>query len=230
MKHIMIALPALTAAMVAAGLYAATNETAVMELEALEVKASLRESRLAEMPGSTTVYEGCQIERSGAEHFQDLIELTPNLNYSGGSARPQFLQMRGIGELDQYDEPLIPSVGFIIDDIDFSGIGGGAALFDIAQAEVLRGPQGSIFGANAMAGLVNLKSSEPSPFFTGRGLLEYGSYDTTSAGLAVGGPLLRESDALGFRLSLHQHRSDGFMENKTLGRDDTTISTSSLDG
>ena len=64
--------------------------------------------------------------------------------------------MRGIGERGQFAEPLNSSVALLIDGVDFSGLGTAATLFDVSQVEVLRGPQGTLYGANALAGLINV--------------------------------------------------------------------------
>ena len=69
--------------------------------------------------------------------------LVPNLNWSAGTSRPRFFQIRGVGELSQWQGAPNPSVGFLIDDIDFSGIGMPATLLDVDHIEVLRGPQGT---------------------------------------------------------------------------------------
>jgi len=75
----------------------------------------------------------------------------PNLNWSGDGNRARYFQIRGVGELEQYQGAPNPSIGFLIDDIDFSGIGTVATLFDIQSVEVLRGSQGSRYGASAIA-------------------------------------------------------------------------------
>ncbi|KAB0238321.1 hypothetical protein EZJ55_24520 [Microcystis aeruginosa EAWAG127a] len=80
-----------------------------------------------------------------------------------GHVAPRYFQLRGIGENDQWQGAPNPSVGFLIDGIDFSGVGMPATLFDVAQIEVLRGPQGAIHGANALAGLINLRTRAPQP-------------------------------------------------------------------
>ncbi|MCH7570589.1 MAG: TonB-dependent receptor plug domain-containing protein, partial [Deltaproteobacteria bacterium] len=79
----------------------------------------------------------------------ELIQLVPNLNWSGDGHRARYFQIRGVGELAQYQGAPNPSVGFLVDDIDFSGIGTIATLFDIDHIEVLRGPQSIRYGANA---------------------------------------------------------------------------------
>ena len=92
-----------------------------------------------------------------------MLGLVPNLNWSGGTSRPRYFQLRGIGELEQYQGAPNPSVGFLIDDIDFSGVGMPATLFDVEQVEVLRGPQGTRYGANALAGLIKIKTHDATP-------------------------------------------------------------------
>jgi len=144
----------------------------------------------------------------------------PNLNWSGDGHRARYFQIRGVGELEQYQGAPNPSVGFLIDDIDFSGIGTVATLFDIESVEVLRGSQGSRYGANALGGLVYMRSKAPSVERDGRLQLVMGDDDTRSIGMAFGGNLDDDEHVL-FRLSAHNYRSNGFRENSFLGRDDT---------
>ena len=129
-------------------------------LEEIIVTASLREQPLAAVPASITVLGQETLQSAGLQHFGDVLGLVPNLNWSGGTSRPRFLQLRGIGELEQYQGAPNPSVGFLIDDIDLSGVGMPATLFDAQQVEVLRGPQGTRYGANALAGLVKIKTRD----------------------------------------------------------------------
>ncbi|RMH46529.1 MAG: TonB-dependent receptor, partial [Gammaproteobacteria bacterium] len=129
-----------------------------------------------------------------------------------------FFQIRGIGERSQYEGAPNPSVGFIVDDIDFSGVGGIATLFDIDRIEVLRGPQGTRYGANALAGLIYLRSTDPSHDYSAKAQLLMGSDGARGAGLAVGNGL---TETAAFRASFYQYQSNGFRENAFLGRDDT---------
>src|SRR3569833_693737 len=115
------------------------------------VSASLlRDQSQKDKPASVTVLNPDLT--GGQQHFEDVLAQVPNLNWAGGTARPRYFQIRGIGEREQYEGEPNPSVGFLIDDVDFSGIGMAASLFDVSQVEVLRGPQGSRLGANARAG------------------------------------------------------------------------------
>ena len=138
-------------------------------LEEVVVTASLKEVRSLDLPSSVTVLGAETIRRSAVQHFEELALLTPNLHWSGGSSRARYFQVRGIGERSQYEGAPNPSVGFLLDDIDFSAIGGVATRFDLDSVEVLRGPQGTRYGANALAGLIYARSREPSAAERGRG-------------------------------------------------------------
>ncbi len=113
------------------------------ELDEVVVTASLIESRLSATPASVSVLRADQLAVAGASNFGDVLGMVPNLGFAGGTSRPRFFQIRGIGELEQYEGAPNSSVGFLIDDIDFSGIAMPAALFDMKQAEVLRGAAGA---------------------------------------------------------------------------------------
>ena len=189
-------------------------------LEEIVVTADFRERPANEMPASITVLEREAIEQRAVQHFEELVFSVPNLNWSGDGHRARYFQIRGVGELEQYEGAPNPSVGFIIDDIDFSGIGTIATLFDVEQIDVLRGPQGSRYGAHALAGLIYVHSTEPTDEWSGRVQLGGGQDDALSAGLALGGPLTADG-ALKFRVSGHHHESDGFRDNPYLGRSDT---------
>ncbi len=107
------------------------------------VTGRLRAEELAEVPASVTVLGEGTLKEAGLQHFQDVLGLVPNLNWAAGSSRPRYFQIRGIGEREQYEGAPNPSVGFLIDDIDFSGLGMPATLFDLKQIEVLRGAAGA---------------------------------------------------------------------------------------
>ncbi len=189
-------------------------------LEEIIVTADFRERAASELPASISVLDLQTVNEAAVQHFEELIQLVPNLNWSGDGHRARYLQIRGVGELEQYEGAPNPSVGFLIDDIDFSGIGTIATLFDIQQVEILRGPQGSRYGANALGGLVYMKSVAPTDEFAGRAKFDAGSDGVLSAGIAFGGPLSTDG-SLGYRMSAHHYRSNGFRDNPYLGRDDT---------
>lgn len=187
-------------------------------LEEIVVTADYRERTLAELPLSISVIDADTIRGDAIQHFEELTTIVPNMNWSGDGHRARYFQIRGVGELAQYQGAPNPSVGFIIDDIDFSGIGTIATLYDIDSIEVLRGPQGTRYGANALAGLIYMRSADPNEKLTGQVQLSAGQDDALGAGAAFGGPLGKHA---GFRLSAHKYKSNGFRRNSYLGRDDT---------
>ena len=134
-------------------------------LEEVVVTATLRKQALVEVPLSITVLDQQSLRDAGQQHFEDVLASVPNLHWAGGTSRPRYFQLRGIGEREQYEGAPNPSVGFLIDDIDFSGIGMPATLFDVDRIEVLRGPQGMRYGANALAGLIVMRSADPQSDF-----------------------------------------------------------------
>ena len=109
------------------------------QLDEIVVTATLRSVSLEELPGSVSVLTSAALRDAGQQHFEDVLPLVPNLNWAGDTSRPRYFQIRGIGELQQYQGAPNPSVGFLIDDIDFSGLGSAATLFDVDRIEVLRG-------------------------------------------------------------------------------------------
>jgi len=188
-------------------------------LDEIVVTATLRSVPLEETPGSVSVLTGAALHDAGQQHFEDVLPLVPNLNWAGDTSRPRYFQIRGIGELQQYQGAPNPSVGFLIDDIDFSGLGSAATLFDVDHIEVLHGPQGTLYGANALAGLIYVKSAEPSDSFGGRAELDVGDYNERSYGAVLTGPVSSLDSA--FRLAVQKYTSDGFYHNAYLGRSNT---------
>jgi iron complex outermembrane receptor protein len=188
-------------------------------LEEIVVTAELRDTPWLAQSGSSSVISAGAIARRSAVHLEEILQLAPNVNLAGGTSRARFYQIRGIGERSQFVEPLNPSVGLLVDDIDFSGLGTAATLFDIEQVEVLRGPQGTLHGANALAGLMAMRSAAPTKSFEGRLKAGVGDYGRRELGAVLSGPLV-DTRLLG-RLALYRHESDGFIRNAYLNRRDT---------
>ena len=187
-------------------------------IEEYVVTARLREQPLALVPASVSLLDERLIRDRQAEHLEQLLDAAPNVNFNLGASRGKFVQLRGIGERSQFVDPVDPSVGLYIDGIDFSGLGGAGTLFGIEQVEILRGPQGTAFGASAMAGLVNLRSAPPAAT---PGLVVHAGasqYAGRALGVDVTVPL---GDTLGARVVLERHTSDGYIDNDFLGRHDT---------
>ena len=190
-----------------------------MVLEEVVVTAGFRRTSLDALPGSATVLDADDLEAEAAEHLETVLELSPNVSYSSGGSRARFVQIRGVGDLEQFVDPKhYPSVGIALDDINLGGIASSALLFDAERVEVLRGPQGTRFGTSALAGLVNVRGRAPTREFEGYVSAGLGDYGTSAIGAAIGGPL---ADRVFARIAARNHRSDGFIRNDFLGADDT---------
>lgn len=198
-----------------ASVLAADNQV----LEEVVVTATLREQTLLDTPVSITVLDERTLRDAGRQHFEDVLAAVPNLNWAGGTSRPRFFQIRGIGEREQYEGAPNPSVGFLVDDIDFSGIGMPATLFDVGRIEVLRGPQGMRYGANALAGLIVLRGEEPADELGFATEVSYGEYASESVGAVATGPVEALNSA--WRVSVQRYTSDGYRRDVFLHRDDT---------
>ena len=191
---------------------------AEVDLEEVIVTSDFRESQLKNIPTSISVIDSKVINQRNSRHLEELLALAPNVNFAAGASRGKYFQIRGVGERSQFVAPLNPSVGTYVDGIDFTGFGGAATLLDIDQVEVLRGSQGTRFGANALAGVINLKSADPSTESQGYIKNSASSYNSSSLEAAVGGSL---DDQLQYRVAVGKTTSDGFIKNTTLNRKDT---------
>ncbi|MFT5794103.1 MAG: outer membrane receptor protein involved in Fe transport [Candidatus Azotimanducaceae bacterium] len=186
-------------------------------LEEVIVVADFRDINEAVAPSSISIISADVIAARGAQHFEEVIARIPNFNFAGGTGRSRFFQIRGIGERSQFVDPINPSVGLLIDNVDFSGIGSVATLMDVKQIDVLRGPQGTRYGANALAGLINITTNDPEPDFGANIRATVGDYGHSTLGFTTTGPL---TDNTSFRLAAEKHESDGFYSNRFLNRDD----------
>ncbi|HEX2493399.1 MAG TPA: TonB-dependent receptor plug domain-containing protein, partial [Steroidobacter sp.] len=188
-------------------------------LEEVTVTATLREQALSKAPASVSVLDQQTVRDAGRQHFEDVLTSVPNLHWAGGASRPRYFQLRGIGELEQYEGAPNPSVGFLIDDIDFSGVAMAATTFDVERIEVLRGPQGMRYGANSLAGLIVLRGTAPEDEFGVSTEAAVGDYDSESLGVVATGPISKLDSA--WRVAVQRYRTDGFRENAFLQRNDT---------
>ena len=202
--------------------YALLNTASFAEevnLDPIVVGADFREQNLSQVSNSMSLISEKDIYDKASQSFVETIATTPNVNFSSGASKAKYIQIRGIGERSQFVTPVNPSVGIMVDGIDFSQSALGVTMFDLKQIEVLRGPQGTTFGANGMAGVINVQSIDPTNDANGHIEATVGNYNTKSVGIAVNAPIIE--DKLLSRFSLYKNTSDGYMTNSYLGREDT---------
>ncbi len=194
------------------------NSDTEKKLEVIEVTSNFRQANVMKTAGSISVIGNNEIVDRNAMHTQDLLGNLANVNFSSGASRGNFVQIRGIGLRSQFVDPINPSVGLLIDGINYAGLGGAGALFDVDTVELYRGPQGTQFGNDAMAGIIAIDSTPATADQTNRAMLSIGDYGTFGAGIAMGGAITNNVNA---RLSVQTQQSDGYVSNDHLMRDDT---------
>ncbi len=183
-----------------------------LPLEGILVRSGLREVSLLDATSSITIIGSSNLRNEPSQHFQGLTQSIPNLNWAGGTSRPRYFQIRGVGERSLYANEGPPnfSVGFVIDDIDFAGIGMPAILLDINQIEIFRGPQSSVYGANTLAGLISMQSNAPKNQFESTIQTGITSDNGKNIGLIINLPVIEN---LNTRFTIYSGQENGFREN-----------------
>lgn len=158
---------------------------------------------------------GADLESRQAFSTRDLTALVPNLTTfdANGDRTPRF-SLRGLRENNfSYGES---AVGIYVDDVPYGDLfTRGVALFDLESVDVLRGPQGTLFGANRPGGVINIATHLPGNDVTGRGSVSYGSYESITGLGSISGPLVKDKLFLG--LSGLFSRREGFFNNQVTG-------------
>lgn len=188
------------------------------ELERIIVRGTLAATPLSELATSVSVIDSQAIQERQAQHLEEILNRAANVNFASGASRGRFVQIRGIGERSQFTDPINPSVGYLVDGINYSGLLAGASTFDIEQVEIFKGPNSARFGADGLAGMINVLSKDASDQTSIDAQFGIANYGGWQMGAAIGGGL---SDTVDYRLSVHQNTSDGFVENTWLGLEDT---------
>lgn len=196
----------------------AAQNAAENVIEEIVVTAEFRDRSVLDLAASASVVRPNEAGTT-VQHLEEVLAQIPNVNFASGASRARFVQIRGVGERSQFSDPLNSSVGLLVDGVDLSGLGTAATLFDVAQVEVLRGPQGTLYGANALAGLINVVTPAPTEKHTLKVRLDAGDYDALGAGAVVSGPMGSKG---GYRISAQHYGDDGFMQNDFLNSDETS--------
>lgn len=190
------------------------------------VTARRRAEDAQAVPGSLQVIGGDLLDRSYTVNTQALSQLVPSLNYSSANPRNTAFTIRGLGSsvvaVSQSNDGLEPGVGFYVDQVYHARPATAAFDFsDIEQIEVLRGPQGTLFGKNTTAGAINVTTRLPTFKPEGEVEVSAGSYDFIQAKGAVSGPIV--DDVLAFRVSAVSTRRDGVIRNVRTGEKENAI-------
>jgi iron complex outermembrane receptor protein len=191
-------------------------------IEEIVVFARKREERLQDTPISITAFNQDGLKDLNITRINDIGDLVPNLQFDQavGQANAARISIRGVGNGDpaSFDDP---GVGLYVDGVYLPRAQGALlAVSDIARVEVLRGPQGTLFGKNTIGGAVNIITQKPSfDGFTGEGEVRLGNYDLLETKLVLNVPIVPERVATRWSFSTQQR--DGYTKNRFLGGDST---------
>lgn len=198
--------------------YNANEANTEKAVERIVVTSDLVQRSPNNLASSVAIIGEQLLDLRQAEHLEDVIGIVPNLNFSSGASRGKFIQIRGIGERSLFAEPINSSVALVVDEINFSGLGGLGALFDVQQVEVLSGPQSTSFGATGLGGIIKVLSNSPSDISQGYLKASLAQFGTQRYSAAYSSSI---TDGLNARAAVQSVKSDGFIENIFLNTSDT---------
>jgi outer membrane receptor protein involved in Fe transport len=209
---------------------ASTTATAAV-IEEIVVTATKRSANVQDVPIAVTALDAVQLDRAGVKDLRDLPTLSPSFNMNSTQTESQgtTLRLRGVGTTGN-NIGLESAVGVFLDGVYLSRPGVALGdLFDVEQIEVLRGPQGTLFGRNTSAGALSIKTKKPllgeKEFFANG---TYGNFDAYSLQAGASVPLIENE--LAVRLSGAVRKADGFTRSVTTDAESVTRDRYTLRG
>jgi iron complex outermembrane receptor protein len=184
------------------------------EIETMTVTAQKREENVQDVPMSVDVFTGMQLEDAGIDNAFEMTWFSPNVFMKQNTSE---LIIRGVST---FHTSVFEPAGFYVDDVSYSiPFMRNIELLDIERIEVLKGPQGTLYGRNSESGVINIITKQPDNELRGKIFGEYNSYDTEhgsspgyKAGGSISGPMVKDKLYLG--LAGQWKDSDGFMKNE----------------
>lgn len=183
------------------------------------VTATRRDATLTSVPVAVTAFNAAALDAAAIRDTQDLTRIAPGLviTTAASEATAATIRLRGIGTSGT-NLGLEGSVGVFVDGVYRARSGIALAdLFDVAQVEVLRGPQGTLFGKNTTAGALTIRTRAPTFDWTGDATASYGTRNAMRLAGGVGGPIV--ADKLAFRVAGVFNRRDGYLNDVGTGLD-----------
>ncbi|WP_017666001.1 TonB-dependent receptor [Porphyrobacter sp. AAP82] len=212
-------------ALPAAAQEAATDTAAAAAEEAqadsgndIIVTARRRQESAQDIPLAVSVLGAQQLDETGAFNVNRLQQLAPTLQFYSSNPRNTAVNIRGLGvPFGLTSDGFEQGVGIYVDDVYYSRVASATFDFlDVAQIEVLRGPQGTLYGKNTTAGAINIQTNQPTFAFEGRAEISVGNYNFQQARAAVSGPL---SEKVAARIAFSGTSRNGTIRNVVTGAD-----------
>lgn len=199
------------------------GDEAGRHVETITITAQKTQQSLEDVPISVTALGGDFIRDTGAADLAHVAAYVPNVRIDADDLGSPQMFIRGFGT-NSFNPSFEGSVGFVQDDVYFGRPGYFTeSMYDVQRVEVLRGPQGTLFGKNTIAGVFNVTSKGPSDEWEGDGTLNYGEHDSQRAEGGFGGPI---TDWLGVRVAGLWRKDDGELHNTFLDRDEEKMKQS----
>lgn len=210
---------------------AENQKAADFELDTVVVTAQKREENVQEIPMSVSVFSDRNLDASGIRNTDEMLRYVPNVFVRSVGNYSQ-ISMRG---LRTYNASLTSPVAFFADDVNMPSVFmQNPELFDVERVEVLKGPQGTLYGSNSELGVINIVTKQPGNETVGRVLAEYNAYDTSHGlgsgsrfGASLGGPIAQDKLFAGF-VGVWDY-SQGYIKNVNTS-DNESISVSDFTG
>jgi iron complex outermembrane receptor protein len=188
-------------------------QAAPVALEEVIVTAEKRETAASKTPITMDVFTADQVQQQGIHDIQSLSEVDPALQFGNGVTASSFLTLRGVSSRDtsEIGDPAVPVGidGFFMDRLYNLS----QSTYDLDRVEVLRGPQGTLYGRDAIGGVVNFYTKKPTDDFEGYASVDYGNYDTVNTEGAVNVPV---SDKLQIRAAWGTYSHTGYFSEPLL--------------
>lgn len=204
---------------------AAAEATERMAIEEVVVTAQKRSESLTDVPISIAAFTGEDIAKTGVRQMREVAEFVPNVTISEGNDNNTAIRIRGVGATTR-NIGFDTRVGVYVDGV-YMGQSPAQNLdvFDLERVEIARGPQGTLYGKNTVAGAINLITNKPDDEYYVDVRGEYGNLDSHRVTAVANLPI---TDRLAARLSMSDHRRDGYVDNITTGtkfneRDGTAV-------
>ncbi len=192
-------------------------------VEELVVTARSRAERLVDVPDAITAFSAEHIERAGVNELNDFVRLTPSMALVEASQSPgiALINIRGVGQQYQGEAP----VAVVVDGVQVISVSAiNQGLVDVERIEVLRGPQGALYGRNAIGGAINIVTREPTDEFEGGVTVGYANGEDEMIEGVLSGPL--GSDRLLFRVAGHYNDFNGTITNPFTGGETNALTNS----
>ncbi|MEM9385593.1 MAG: TonB-dependent receptor [Pseudomonadota bacterium] len=215
----------LSTAVVAAGGVLLVAPGANAEIEEVTVTAERREESVQDVPVAVTAFSAEAVERLQIDDFEDLSLQIPNFSVNTFSKTRINPALRG-GSSSLVSAGAEQAVGLFIDDVYYGGPADFAIeLFDVERIEVLRGPQGTLFGRNTTGGLINVVTQDPGDSLEGRVQAQLGNYGLNQLGAYISFPI---ADELAGSIAFQSRQRDGTSFNSVTGNDVDNINRSAV--